>query len=128
MVYSRSPGISGQLLLGEAESVPGAVVGADGPLAGHALVVLEARADARGSVAGPLRRALDLRVGVVGGHCLHRPGRAPTGGGLKRRLSERGIDSQIESQTDKQTDRQQCELLYAKIRTWDFVHQGVFAR
>lgn len=77
--HSLSPRVGGQLFLGEAEAVPGAVVGADGPLARHALVVLEATADARDAIAGALRRALNLRVGVVCGHCFHRPGRAPEG-------------------------------------------------
>lgn len=75
--YSHSPGVGGQLLLGEAKPVPRAVVGADGPLAGDALVVLEAPADAGGTVAGALGRAFHLRVGVVGRHRLHRPGRTP---------------------------------------------------
>jgi len=47
-------GVGGELLLGEAETVPRAVVGADGPLAGDALVVLKALAHARVAVAGTL--------------------------------------------------------------------------
>lgn len=71
------PGVGGELLLGEAETVPRAIIGADGSLAGDTLVVLKARADTRGAVADALSGALHVRVRVVGRHGGHRPGSAP---------------------------------------------------
>lgn len=77
MGNSHCPGIGSELLLGEAETVPRAVVGADGSLAGDTLVVFKARAHTHGALAGTLGRALYLRVGVVGRHGGHRPGSTP---------------------------------------------------
>ena len=53
-----------------------AVGGADGTLAGHALVPIEALAFSRFSVADSLVGALGLRVSIVGSGCNSNPGLA----------------------------------------------------
>merc|ERR1719375_1468630 len=60
-------GIGGELLLGVAEAVVGAVAGAHGALARDTVVVVEAVALAGLAVACALVRALDRRVGFVSG-------------------------------------------------------------
>ena len=56
---------SGQVLLRPAGASVVAVIGADGALAGHSLVTREARAQATGSIAEALVRALRPRVQVI---------------------------------------------------------------
>jgi len=61
----RSASLGGELLLGEADTIVTALVGADGSLASNALVVREASALASLSVASTLVRALNNGVDVV---------------------------------------------------------------
>jgi hypothetical protein len=64
----------GELLLGEADTIIAALVGADGSLASNALVVSEASALASLSVASTLVRALNDGVDVVGVIYISDPG------------------------------------------------------
>ena len=73
-------GVGGELLLGGAETAAVAVGGADGALAGHALVVVEALALSGLPVAGSLVGALGVGVGLVGGRGGGDPG-LPLGAG-----------------------------------------------
>ena len=61
----HATGLSSELLLGEADTIITALVGADGPLTSNALVVSEASAFASLSIANTLVCALNYGVGVV---------------------------------------------------------------
>jgi len=76
----------GELLLGVADTTAVAVVRADGTLAGDTIIVVKALTLTSLAVADALVRALDRRVGLVGGG-----GNGNPGVGLNRERSGRRV-------------------------------------